>query len=126
VPAAEPADCRKRPGLSADRHTEWFRGRITMPTYIVLTHFTEQGIRNVKDTTKRADALHNMAKNVGGTVKETYWTIGRYDSVAIVEAPNDEAIVTLGLSIGKQGNVRTETLRAFSKAEVEGILAKVP
>lgn len=96
-----------------------------MPTYIVLTHFTEQGIRNVKDTAKRADALHALAKTVGGTVKDIYWTIGRYDSVAIVEAPNDEAIVALGLTIGKQGNVRTETLRAFTKAEIESILAKV-
>ena len=96
-----------------------------MATYIVLTHFTEQGIRNVKDTTKRADALGEMAKKAGGTLQAAYWTIGRYDSVAIVDVPNDEAMVVLGLSIGKAGNVRTETLRAFSKQEVDSILAKV-
>lgn len=96
-----------------------------MATYIVLTHFTEQGIRNVKDTTKRADALGEMAKKAGGALKAAYWTIGRYDSVAIVDVPNDEAMVALGLSIGKAGNVRTETLRAFSKQEVDSILAKV-
>ena len=96
-----------------------------MPTYIVLNHFTEQGIRNVKDTIKRADALRDLAKNVGGTVKEVYWTIGQYDSVAIIEAPNDEAMVTLGLTIGKAGNVRTETLRAFGRADMEAILSKV-
>lgn len=96
-----------------------------MPTYIVLNHFTEQGIRNVKDTIKRADALRDLAKNVGGTVKEVYWTIGQYDSVAIIDAPNDEAMVTLGLTIGKAGNVRTETLRAFGRADMEAILSKV-
>jgi uncharacterized protein with GYD domain len=96
-----------------------------MATFIVLTHFTEQGIRNVKDTTKRADALRAMAQKVGASVKDTYWTIGRYDSVAIVEAPSDEAMVTLGLSIAKLGNVKTETLRAFTTAEMSGILSKV-
>jgi uncharacterized protein with GYD domain len=96
-----------------------------MATYIVLTHFTEQGIRNVKDTTKRADALGEMAKKAGGSLKAAYWTIGRYDSVAILDLPNDEAMVALGLSIGKSGNVRSETLRAFSKQEVDSILAKV-
>ncbi|MEX2128570.1 MAG: GYD domain-containing protein [Xanthobacteraceae bacterium] len=96
-----------------------------MPTYIVLTHFTEQGIRNIKETTKRADAIGDMAKKVGGSLKDAYWAIGRYDSVAILEAPNDEAMVTLALNIGKLGNVRTETLRVFTKAEMDGILSKV-
>jgi uncharacterized protein with GYD domain len=96
-----------------------------MATYIVLTHFTEQGIRDVKDTTKRADALGEMAKQVGGSLREAFWTIGRYDSVAILDLPNDEAMVALGLKVGKQGNVRTETLRAFSKSEMAQILSKV-
>jgi uncharacterized protein with GYD domain len=96
-----------------------------MPTYIVLNRFTEQGIRNVKDTTKRADALNDMAKKFGGALKDAYWTIGQYDSIAIIEAPNDEAMVALGMSIGKAGNIRTETLRAFTKAEIEAILSKV-
>ena len=96
-----------------------------MPTYIVLNRFTEQGIRNVKDTSKRADALGEAAKKFGGALKDAYWTIGQYDSVAIIEAPNDEAMVALGMSIGKAGNVRTETLRAFTKSEIEGILSKV-
>jgi uncharacterized protein with GYD domain len=96
-----------------------------MPTYIVLNRFTEQGIRNVKETSKRADALGETAKEFGGTLKDAYWTIGQYDSVAIIEAPNDEAMVALGMSIGKAGNVRTETLRAFTKAEMDAILGKV-
>src|SRR5262245_61945998 len=100
-------------------------GRISMPTYIVLNRFTEQGIRDVKNTAKRADALGDIAKKFGGTLKDAYWTIGQYDSVAIIELPNDEAMVALGMNIGKAGNVRTETLRAFTKSEVETILGKV-
>jgi uncharacterized protein with GYD domain len=96
-----------------------------MGTYIVLGNFTEQGIRNIKDTTKRADALKEMAKKVGATVKETYWTLGQYDIVAIFDAPDEAAITALGLSIGVGGNVRTQTLRAFTSAEIGPILKKV-
>jgi uncharacterized protein with GYD domain len=96
-----------------------------MSTYIVLGNFTEQGIRNVKDTTKRADALKEMAKKVGATVKETYWTLGHYDIVAIIDAPDEASITALGLSIGVAGNVRTQTLRAFNPAEIGPILKKV-
>lgn len=96
-----------------------------MPTYLVLTHFTEQGLRNVKDTIKRAEAVGEAAKQVGGSLKDAYWAMGRYDSVAVVEAPSDEAMVTLALNIGRLGNVRTETLRLFTKSEMQGILGKV-
>jgi uncharacterized protein with GYD domain len=95
-----------------------------MATYIVLGNFTEQGIRNVKDTTKRAEALREMAKKTGVTVKEIYWTLGQYDIMTIVEAPNDESVTALGLSIGALGNVRTQTLRAFSVEEIGRILGK--
>ena len=60
-----------------------------MPTYIMLGQFTDQGIRNVKETTKRAEALKEMAKKVGATVKEVYWTLGPYDVVSVVDAPDD-------------------------------------
>ena len=96
-----------------------------MPTYLVLTHFTEKGIQNVKDTVKRAEALGEAAKQIGGSMKDVYWAMGRYDSVAILEAPNDEAVVGLALNVGKAGNVRTETLRLFTKAEMNGILSKL-
>jgi uncharacterized protein with GYD domain len=66
-----------------------------------------------------------MAKKAGATLKETYWTLGQYDFIAVIDAPDDVAITALGLSIGKLGNVRTETLRAFSAAEVKTILGKV-
>ena len=96
-----------------------------MPTYIVLGQFTDQGIRNVKDTSKRADAAKELAKKLGATVHDLYWTIGRYDVALILEAPDDETMVAFGLSSGKLGNVRTETLRAFSQPEINQILSRV-
>ena len=96
-----------------------------MPTYIVLASFTEQGIANVKDTPKRADAAKAAAKKAGATLKEIYWTLGQHDIVAIFEAPDDETMTAIGLIIGKAGNVRTQTLRAFSAADMKTILGKV-
>lgn len=96
-----------------------------MPTYIVLASFTEQGIKNIKDSPKRADAFKDMAKKSGATVKELFWTLGQYDVVTIVEAPDDVSMTALGLSTGKLGNVRTQTLRAFSAADIKTILDKV-
>jgi len=96
-----------------------------MATYIVLGNYTEQGIKNVADTLKRTDAVKAMVQKLGVTLKETYWTLGSYDIVATYEAPDDVAITALGLSLGKLGNVRTQTLRAFSAADMNGILGKV-
>ena len=96
-----------------------------MATYIVLTSFTDQGIRNVKDTAKRADAVKDLAKKFGVTVKEFYWTLGSYDVVAIFEAPDDASMTALGMAIGSGGNVRTQTMRAFSRQEINGVLAKL-
>jgi uncharacterized protein with GYD domain len=96
-----------------------------MPTYILLGNFTEQGIRAIKDTTKRAEALRQMGGKLGVTVKETYWTLGRYDVALIADASNDEAMSTFGLSIGALGNVRTEILRAFTPGEIGPILSRI-
>jgi len=96
-----------------------------MAIYISLNNFTEQGIHNFKDTTKRADAIKEMAKKFGVTAKEIYWTLGSYDIVSIFEAPDDASIAALQASTGALGNVRTLTLRAFSQAEMNGILAKL-
>ena len=96
-----------------------------MATYIVLCQFTDQGIRNVADTSKRADAAKELAKKVGAKVRDLFWTIGRYDVALILEAPDDETMTVFGLSAGKLGNVRTETLRAFSQAEIGQILKRV-
>ena len=97
-----------------------------MPTYIVLGNFTDQGIRNVKDAPKRDEAVKEMAKKVGATMKEVYYTLGAYDFVSILEAPDDLSITALGLSVGALGNVRTQTLRALSGAEMKTILGKLP
>src|ERR1700682_2876793 len=96
-----------------------------MATYIVLTSFTDQGIRNAKDTTKRSDARRELAKKFGVTVKEFFWTLGSYDVVAIFEAPDDASMTALGLAIGAGGNVRTQTLRALDRAERNGFLANL-
>ena len=96
-----------------------------MATYIVLGNYTDQGIRNIKDAPKRTEAVKEMAKKTGVTLKETFWTLGTYDFVSLIEAPNDETIIAFGMSVGALGNVRTQTLRAFSAGEMAGILGKV-
>jgi uncharacterized protein with GYD domain len=89
-----------------------------MVAYVVLANFTEQGIRNAKESPKRADAFKAMAKTFGVTVREILWTQGRYDIVTIVDAPDELSLLSLTLSLGALGNVRTETLRAFSADEM--------
>ena len=96
-----------------------------MVTYVVLANFTEQGVRNVKDSPKRADAFKEMAKTFGVTVKEIVWTQGRYDVVTVLEAPDEAAAMSLSLSLSALGNVRTETLRAFSAADMTKIVGKM-
>jgi uncharacterized protein with GYD domain len=96
-----------------------------MATYIVLSSFTDQGIRTVKDTTKRADTVKETARKMGIETKSLFWTIGKYDVVAIFEAPDDAAMTALSLAISSAGNVRTQTLRAFTRDEMSGILAKL-
>ncbi|MGA9030932.1 MAG: GYD domain-containing protein [Sulfuricaulis sp.] len=96
-----------------------------MATYIALCNFTDQGIRNVKDTTKRADAVMEAAKKFGANMTQIYWTVGHYDLVAIIEAPDDKSATAFTLAIGVAGNIRTQTLRAFSKEEMNGILGKL-
>ncbi|WP_211444232.1 GYD domain-containing protein [Collimonas humicola] len=97
-----------------------------MATYIVLSNFTDQGIRTVKDTTKRAAAVREMAKKCGIEMKDIYWTLGNHDLVVTFDAPDDATFTAFGLSLGAAGNVRTQTLRAFSADEMNGILSKMP
>lgn len=96
-----------------------------MATYIVLNTFTEQGIRTVKDTVSRADAVRETARKFGVTVKEIYWTLGEYDVVALFEANDDASITAFTLALGAQGNVRTQMLRAMNRDEMRGVLAKI-
>jgi len=95
-----------------------------MATYILLLSFTEQGIRGVKDTIKRAHAFKAMAKKIGADVKQEFWTLGRYDIVIVLEAPDAQTVAALCASVGKLGNVRTESLQAFDEAEMAAILRK--
>ena len=96
-----------------------------MPNYVCLVRFTQEGIRKLGATTRRSAALEANAKELGATIHQTYWTVGQYDLVHILEAPDDETAAALVFSLGALGNVRTETLRAFSGEEMEGILEKV-
>ena len=97
-----------------------------MSTFIALCTFTDQGIRSVKDTTKRADAVKEAAKKFGVNMSQIYWTLGHYDLVTIVEAPSDEAATAFMLAVGAAGNIRSQTLRAYSRDEMNGILGKLP
>ena len=96
-----------------------------MATYIALVNFTDQGVRSVKQTTERAKALSAAAAKLGIKIKDTYWTMGAYDAVLVADAPNDEAITTLALSVGALGNIRTQTMRAYSAEEMSKIIAKM-
>ena len=96
-----------------------------MGTYIALSSFTDQGVRNVKDTVKRADAVKEAAKKFGASMTQIYWTLGKYDLVVTIEAPDDESATAFALAIAGAGNVRMQTLRAFTKDEMNGILTKM-
>ena len=96
-----------------------------MAQYVVLANFTDQGIRGVKETTKRANSLREMANKMGATIKEIYWTLGRYDVILTFEAPSDEIATSLMMKAGSLGNLRSETLRAFGETEVSSLLSKL-
>jgi len=96
------------------------------PTYISLVKFTEKGLQNAKQTTQRLDAWAVKVQSMGVTIKEMYWTLGEYDQVCIFEAPDDETAASVLLAAGMLGNIRTQTMRAFSESEMKGILSKVP
>jgi len=97
-----------------------------MPTYIVLNNYTDQGIKAIKDSPNRLDGTRKAIEAAGGKVLGFYLTMGRYDSVLIVEGPNDEIAASLALGAGSQGFVRTETLKAFPESEYRKIIAQIP
>jgi uncharacterized protein with GYD domain len=96
-----------------------------MASYVILIQFTDQGIRNIKDTVKRGDAASAEAEKMGMKIVEEFWTMGVYDAVVVVDAPNDETMSAFMLKIGSLGNVKSHTLRAFRRNEMEDILAKI-
>jgi uncharacterized protein with GYD domain len=97
-----------------------------MATYLLLTRWTQKGIENVKESPARLDAAKQAFQSMGAQLKAFYLTMGQYDHVAVVEAPNDETVAKLALSIGKLGNIRTETLRAFTEEEYRRLIAALP
>jgi uncharacterized protein with GYD domain len=97
-----------------------------MPYYIVLMNWTDQGIKNVKDSPKRAAAARAAVEKAGGKWLGFYYTFGQYDMVLIAEGPSDENAMSRNLAIGSQGSVRTTTLKAFPEAEVAKIIEKLP
>jgi uncharacterized protein with GYD domain len=97
-----------------------------MAKYVLLLQYTDQGIHQVKDTTKRAAAFRGeIAGKFGVKVSELLWTLGQYDLVVLAEAPSDEAMAACSLSVAKLGNVKIQTLRAFQAPEMEALLGKV-
>jgi uncharacterized protein with GYD domain len=96
-----------------------------MATYIVLNNFTDQGIRGVRETTNRADAIREMGSKFGVNMKDVYWTLGSVDVVTIVEASDEASATAFALAIGAAGNVRTQVLRAFTQEEMKPILGKL-
>ena len=97
-----------------------------MPTYIGLLRFTSQGAKSMKDSPKRREAAAKAIESLGGKLLHTYLTMGRYDFVAIIEAPDDEAAAKFALITGAAGNVSTETMRAFSESDFERLLKALP
>ena len=96
-----------------------------MATFIALIDFTEQGIRNIKETSNRSDSLVATAEKMGIKIRDVFWTSGVHDGVLIFEAPDDETASALMLYIGSLGNVRTQSLRAYSKSEMNKIIAQM-
>ena len=96
-----------------------------MAHYVVLSHFTDQGIRVIQDTSKRAEAFRDLAKVMGVTVKDIFWTLGVYDVVVTMEAQNDETVASLMMKVGALGNLKSQTLRAFSEKEIDSLLSKI-
>ena len=97
-----------------------------MSAYIILANYTDQGIRNVKESPKRVDAARALARECGAEMKELYLTVGSYDLVTRIEAPNDEAVARFALKLGSLGNVRTTSLKAFTEQEYRTIIETLP
>jgi uncharacterized protein with GYD domain len=96
-----------------------------MPTYITLLKYTQQGVAKVKDSPKRLDAGRKAFKKMGVEIKDTYLLMGRYDLLCVIEAPDDDSIAKAMLSLGSQGNVQTETMRAWNEQEFRKIASSV-
>ncbi len=95
-----------------------------MPRYVSLLDWTEQGIANFKDTVDRYEAAQQQFEALGVQFVDVYWTLGEHDLVAVTEAPDDESVTAALLQLGSLGNVRTKTMRAFSRDEMRAVIDK--
>jgi uncharacterized protein with GYD domain len=95
-------------------------------SYIALINWTEQGIKNFKDSVDRYESAAGQFEQMGITFKDVYWCLGAHDIVGVLDAPDDETLAAALLALGSQGNVRTTTLRAFSADEMRGVIGKAP
>jgi len=102
------------------------KGGNAMATYIMLNRFRQQGMQNIKEAPARREGVRKLMRSMGAEVKQFYTVMGQYDAVVIVEAPDDETIAKAVLAIAVQGNVSTETLRAFTEDEFQKICAALP
>jgi uncharacterized protein with GYD domain len=96
-----------------------------MPQYVALIDWTDQGVRNFKDSVDRYEAAANAFKELGVSFTNIWWTLGAHDIVATVEAPDDDTLAAALLAVAGEGNIRTTTLRAFSREEMRAIIDKV-
>jgi uncharacterized protein with GYD domain len=96
-----------------------------MPTYVALMNWTDQGVRNVRDTVQRREQADTLADKHGAKIEQVYWTVGPYDLVTIVEADDDESVTAMLLELGSGGNLRTTTLRAYDSEQMSGILQRL-
>jgi uncharacterized protein with GYD domain len=97
-----------------------------MATYISLLRYTQQGIENIKEGPARLDSAKQAFQAMGGKITAFYLVMGQYDAVVVSEAPDDETVAKLALSIGSKGTIRTETLRAFTEDEYRRVIATLP
>jgi uncharacterized protein with GYD domain len=97
-----------------------------MPTYVALNKWTDQGVRNVKDTVTRVEQARAAIEKVGGRLIGYWWTQGAYDLVSVLEFPDDETASAVVLANGMAGSLRTETMRAYNAEEMQRILQKLP
>ena len=97
-----------------------------MATYITLVRYTDQGAQNIKASPARLDAAKKLFQSMGAELKQWYLVMGQYDAVIVSDGPNDETVAKLALAVGSLGNVRTETLRAFTENEYRTIIAALP
>jgi uncharacterized protein with GYD domain len=97
-----------------------------MPTYVATIKYTPQGVGGIAETTRRADAFKAAAKKMGVKVTAVYWTLGAFDGLLVLDAPNEETVAAALLHLAAKGNVQTTTARAFDAAEMEAILSKIP